>query len=955
MTRFVDNRSTFYAGDHSEIYRRDGAARAKVVDFIIGEINADPDGKVNAGETYVVFREVMMTETQEKIDLLDISIQFDDDKGEKFDDNGDRLAGVTISVSLNPEIYSNQTRIASYFEPFAWMDLYKIESKTNVDRIIFEGTKELSEYTPAQIFELTSLHLVDDGGAEHIYNSSALSELGFQVTKSLINQFGDEFKPTISNVSLSEFQETKNGYEVKFSFDAADKGGSSLKSLFWARLSSDSDSIHDIYEQLSPSYPDLNLENFGLGTGSFTIPRYIKSGEYTLSFAIEDVAGNKNYYDHDEKLTLVNPYEDLLAPSVEVQEISVGIFEDTNRPFLEITFKTQENLSLHKSGLGAAYAIFHAPNTVNLDGWVDVDPSFQGSTELETVTFRRYLLREDIWEGEYVLASLGVSDLAQNESFVRNVDIGYVSFSDNISTPQSSSKTNIEFGSENADEISGLETVNWLVGGAGHDVLWGNLSGDTLDGGSGNDTLYGGAGNDTLVGGEGDDALHGGVGNDTYKFAYDGNDVISDVGGNIDSIEIIGAWDQQGDVYYENATLIFEENGSSNKVTIEQGNSIELVKWIITDRHDQSYVRSIGVNGEQSSLTDRIYFGTKGNDEITTGLGEYVEVWASAGDDIVSVRGLSSNVGGGHGNDILVGGVGADTLYGDGYDNLGIPSGVNGETSDDLIYGNAGPDNIFTCEGINYSDGGAGNDTIILNGNGTFGSGFAALNISSDVQTGTEELINLTSKTRFEDVMDGGADLDTVELTGASDAFFLHDSFSGFHSSLTLSIDYAGNSSTARIENIENINASGGDDIIDLTSPDYSLAGQSITVDGGEGHDTLWGSDANETLKGGNGDDELFGGAGINELFGGSGADEFQFTKTSANDTVLDFSISDGDTLKFFNTGGAMFDRDSIALNSGGDELTIAYGSSANDTLTITLTNAGLVLDDLTSDVLLIL
>ena len=86
-------------------------------------------------------------------------------------------------------------------------------------------------------------------------------------------------------------------------------------------------------------------------------------------------------------------------------------------------------------------------------------------------------------------------------------------------------------------------------------------------------------------------------------------------------------------------------------------------------------------------------------------------------------------------------------------------------------------------------------------------------------------------------------------------------------------------------------------------------------VDGGSGDDTLWGSDANETLKGGVGDDELFGGAGTNVLTGGAGADEFQFTKTSTNDTVKDFSLSDGDTLKFFNTGGAQFDRSSVSLN----------------------------------------
>ena len=89
-------------------------------------------------------------------------------------------------------------------------------------------------------------------------------------------------------------------------------------------------------------------------------------------------------------------------------------------------------------------------------------------------------------------------------------------------------------------------------------------------------------------------------------------------------------------------------------------------------------------------------------------------------------------------------------------------------------------------------------------------------------------------------------------------------------------------------------------------------------------------------------------------MIGGAGADEFQFSKTSTNDTVADFNISDGDTLKFFNTGGAQFDRESIALNSEGDELTIAYGSSVDDILTIALTNAGLQLNDLTTDVLII-
>ena len=61
--------------------------------------------------------------------------------------------------------------------------------------------------------------------------------------------------------------------------------------------------------------------------------------------------------------------------------------------------------------------------------------------------------------------------------------------------------------------------------------------------------------------------------------------------------------------------------------------------------------------------------------------------------------------------------------------------------------------------------------------------------------------------------------------------------------------------------------------------------------------------------------------------------------------------MSDGDTLKFFNTGGAQFDRGSVSLNSAGDVLSISDGTAV---LIITLEGAGLQLDDLGSDVLII-
>ncbi|MCS4064424.1 immunoglobulin-like domain-containing protein, partial [Pseudomonas putida] len=80
-------------------------------------------------------------------------------------------------------------------------------------------------------------------------------------------------------------------------------------------------------------------------------------------------------------------------------------------------------------------------------------------------------------------------------------------------------------------DISGAnDGKDFLSGGNGNDILFGQGGNDTLDGGRGNDILLGGTGNDTLIGGHGDDILIGGSGSDTFvwKAGDYGNDVIKD-------------------------------------------------------------------------------------------------------------------------------------------------------------------------------------------------------------------------------------------------------------------------------------------------------------------------------------------------------------------------------------------------------------------------------------------
>ena len=116
----------------------------------------------------------------------------------------------------------------------------------------------------------------------------------------------------------------------------------------------------------------------------------------------------------------------------------------------------------------------------------------------------------------------------------------------------------------------------------------------------------------------------------------------------------------------------------------------------------------------------------------------------------------------------------------------------------------------------------------------------------------------------------------------------------------------------------------GGDDLI-LTAGGNNLAfggAGNDTIIGGPGDDILFGGDGDDVLEGGagndhlfggDGDDILYGGAGANVLVGGAGADIFRLGTPGAYggalvgateldvlpDTIVDFSIAEGDILDF--------------------------------------------------------
>jgi serralysin len=304
--------------------------------------------------------------------------------------------------------------------------------------------------------------------------------------------------------------------------------------------------------------------------------------------------------------------------------------------------------------------------------------------------------------------------------------------------------------------------------------------------------------------------------------------------------------------------------------------------------------------------------GRQGNDTIAGALGEDTLL---GGDGADSLKGQLDDdwIEGGNGDDVLKGGWGDDTVLG-GNDN----DSIFGGGGNDILVAESGQD--FVSDGIGHDliSLGEGDDVVTLIGSSRYTAGYSALNMHSTAQAGTSARIDLEGFVRIEAVIDGGAGSDIVQLSSEGDAFFLHDAYSGFHSSVELTEDSFGNESTARFVDIEEIRGMGGDDLIDLTSPDYSLANIALTVDGGLGNDVIWGSDADETVSGGAGDDTIFGGTGNNVLTGGLGADVFEFTHTSADTSVTDFDAAEGDILRFYNGNSTFFDASSLVLTDTG-------------------------------------
>lgn len=266
---------------------------------------------------------------------------------------------------------------------------------------------------------------------------------------------------------------------------------------------------------------------------------------------------------------------------------------------------------------------------------------------------------------------------------------------------------------------------------------------------------------------------------------------------------------------------------------------------------------------------------------------------------------------------------------------------LTGNDLDNRLVAGAGADTLTSGKGADLMEAGGGDDSIYLTPDGVWGGGSWARNVGYGQQTGTNEHVELAGKNRFDDVSLGGEGSDQIILTESSDAFFLHDAFSAMTTETTTQADFMGLSTAARVVDIESISGGTGDDLIDLTSPDFSLSGSTVSLYGGSGNDVLWAGDGDDVLDGGSDHDRLSGGAGDDVLTGGPGADRFDFTQSAGHDRVTDYDpLTDSIRLVGSNTDPTGWAWDGSQLTWGAVTITIDNGG-------------GLTSDDLAGSVVL--
>jgi Ca2+-binding RTX toxin-like protein len=519
------------------------------------------------------------------------------------------------------------------------------------------------------------------------------------------------------------------------------------------------------------------------------------------------------------------------------------------------------------------------------------------------------------WSGDDLLSGGGDNDNLDGGAGVDTADYGYATGA-LTATLDGAGTATVVAGTGDTDTLISIENV---VGGSGHDVLFGDGGANGLNGGGGNDTLRGGAGNDLL---------DGASGNDTADYGYLAAGAALSATLNAATTVILAVGDADTD------TLVSIENvsggggndwltgdGGGNRITGGAGNDILSGgagnDFLSGGSGDDILAGDDGDDSLSGSAGVDTLSGGAGNDNFGTDADGFIVDYSYVTSTSLAVTMRSDQMNTvtvaigdtdtlGYGVDAIVGGALGDTLVNLGIDRFTLAGGGG----DDTLQGGSRADRL---------DGGDGNDTAFYGHLGAFAGVTATLDSAgtltlalgaTDIDTlvsienivggnGNDLLAGDSAGNRLhggggddrlrggfgDDVLDGGSGQDTADYDYTTVG-------------ITISLEQPGGFAT-RVT-------------VSLGETDELLDIENLT--GGSGNDSFRGNTIANVLTGGDGDDRLDGGGGSDTLSGGAGNDVFildlahSLTQTSdalfagsGEDLPFLIDLGPGDVLSLFD------------------------------------------------------
>jgi Ca2+-binding RTX toxin-like protein len=471
------------------------------------------------------------------------------------------------------------------------------------------------------------------------------------------------------------------------------------------------------------------------------------------------------------------------------------------------------------------------------------------------------------------------------------------------------------WGGAGGDVIRGGLDVDYLYGEDGEDKIFGDqgkdeISGgrdiDTIDGGTGDDTIQGGTGADKLFGNDGADIIEGFEGsdfisgNDGGDFLY-GNDGIDDLRGGAGDDELYG--DAGDDDLY----------GNEGNDDLYGGTGTDFMEGGANDDYLEGNEGPDEMDGEEG---DDVAYGNEGQDDIFGGPGSD-RIYGGTGEDLIRGGSEDDYIEGNEDSDEIYGEEGNDVAYGnDGDDDMdggwgndtlrggnGIDT-IDGDLGDDLILGNDGDDILM---------GGAGQDVV----RGGFGKDVMFGDLGNDRLYGEEDDDQLSGGDG-DDVLEGGDGNDVLAGDGGADALYGDRGVDQLDGGSGNDFLFAGHGiGDTLIGGAGDDEIVGSDDGKDDPKFDDAIRFGDV-IDGGDGHDVIYGLGGGDQINGGTGNDVIYGGTHGDRIVAGVDA-----IVAPAVDNDLVYG-GDGDDIIFGGDGND-------ALRGGNGANTIDGGLGVND------------------------